>query len=128
MARLGVGGSETSAGESGVTFRATFAAITCCALLGACDETPYETATYARPADVKSFFNIAEQCQHWAGEEAYDAARGKEILQAVHRLRCETLEDVYVRLHMKYADDATVIADMETTNSTNDFEFVYPPK
>ena len=112
--------------------RARATMILCCLLVSACDApevaNPVDEVMYERPADVKSLFSRAEECQHWAGEEAYNAARGKEILQAVHRLRCETLDDDYVRLHEKYADEAAVIKDMEATNTKNNFEFVYPPK
>ncbi len=106
----------------------------CCLILAGCDveQAPavieQVPAAYERPKDVKAMFNRAEQCQHWAGEEAYNRERGKEILRAVNRLRCETLEDDYIRLHHKHADDANVIRDMETTNIENDFEFLYPAK
>lgn len=110
--------------------RTALIALACLALLGACDvaETVETPELYERPADVKALFIRAEECQHWAGEEAYNPERGKEILQAVHRLRCEQLDEEYVALRQKYSADDAVSKDMEETNITNDFEFSYPPK
>ncbi len=107
--------------------RASFLIIAACAFLAACDAE--ETSPiYERPADVKALFNRASSCRHWADEEAYNPERGKEILQAVHRLRCEELDEDYVALRQKYTADDAVTRDMEDTNIKNNFEFVYPPK
>ncbi len=44
----------------------------------------------------------AQMCEHWAGEEAYDAARRRQIDQGFRMARCDTLKrDVarFRRLH-----------------------------
>ena len=41
--------------------------------------------------DVVAFEARAQSCEHWSGEDAYDAARGAEIDKAIRASRCDTL-------------------------------------
>lgn len=40
---------------------------------------------------VTRFVERAEMCEHWAGEEPYDAARRAEIDRNLNDLRCTTI-------------------------------------
>jgi hypothetical protein len=44
------------------------------------------------PGPVASLILRIVECNHWSGEEGYDAARRAEIEKAVSELRCEDLE------------------------------------
>ncbi|WP_442679976.1 hypothetical protein ACSBM8_01860 [Sphingomonas sp. ASY06-1R] len=70
-------------------------------------------ATAPPPADVKAFLERREQCAHWAGEEPYDAARGREIATAIRRLRCDRIDADAARLRQRYqhTPDITKLLD-----------------
>jgi hypothetical protein len=54
---------------------------------------PYEddlaALTRGLPTEVRDFIDRRANCNHWLGEEAYDAERRAEILAALTELRCE---------------------------------------
>lgn len=56
-------------------------------LLASCDAKPP-----AVQQDVRDFLKRIQDCQHWAGEEGYDAARRTEINAAYAKLRCAALD------------------------------------
>ncbi len=60
------------------------------------------------PGAVKAFVARREDCNHWAGEDAYDAARGREIERAVNRLHCDRLDDEATALKARYGADPRV--------------------
>jgi len=62
------------------------------------------------PADVRRFADRVEQCNHWAGEEAYDADRRRQINQAFDRLRCDLLQRDAARLRRRHAGDRASLA------------------
>ncbi|MGB4813092.1 MAG: hypothetical protein WBP13_11520 [Methylophilaceae bacterium] len=64
--------------------------------------------TKGMPKQVKKVIERQVACNHWAGEEAYDDARAKEITTAVASLKCETLEQDELRLIKKYQSNAKV--------------------
>jgi hypothetical protein len=43
------------------------------------------------PRDVARYIERRMMCNHWAGEEGYDAARRAQINKAVRDLRCTAL-------------------------------------
>ena len=55
-------------------------------------EDPIQVLKKGQPADVILFIDRYVECNHWGGEEPYDAERRKEILIAVTRLRCLQLD------------------------------------
>ena len=55
------------------------------------------------PKDVKAFVDRRAGCDHWAGEEPYDADRRQEIARATRRLRCDRLERDERRLLKRHA-------------------------
>lgn len=44
------------------------------------------------PGPVAGLISRIVNCNHWFGEEGYDAARRAEIKKAISELRCEDLE------------------------------------
>jgi len=71
-------------------------------LLAGCGEAPAP----ALPPEVRDFIQRAEGCQHWAGEEGYDAARRAEINAAYARLRCAALEKDAAALKARHSGNA----------------------
>ena len=64
------------------------------------------------PAEVFDYAGRRFGCNHFAGEEAYDAERGAYIRDAVTRLRCDTLEADGIALERAHADRPDVLAAM----------------
>lgn len=60
------------------------------------------------PISVKKVIERQVACNHWAGEEPYDAERAKEIAKAVNQLKCDTLEQDEAKLIKKYKTRADV--------------------
>ena len=44
------------------------------------------------PAPVRAFIVRRAGCNHWGGEDAYEAARGRDIRRALRELRCDTID------------------------------------
>ncbi len=53
------------------------------------------------PKDVRAYLERREACEHWRGEEGYDAARRREIEAAVCET-CPNLLSTWVRLMRTY--------------------------
>lgn len=66
--------------------------------------------TRGQPRDVVSVAKRAEICHHMAGEEPYDAARGREIARTLNRYRCGTLEQDQARVLKRYRARKAAIA------------------
>jgi hypothetical protein len=61
------------------------------------------------PRDVRVHIDRQRNCNHWGGEEAYDAARAREIDAAERRLKCGTLEREERRLRRRYATSPAIL-------------------
>lgn len=61
------------------------------------------------PPDAVDFMQRWAMCAHWAGEEAYDDERAREIRRAVRALRCDRLERDESSLRRKYANRPAVL-------------------
>lgn len=59
------------------------------------------------PADVRAFLERENTCQHFAGEEAYDAARQRE-LEAASAEFCDGREDQFKALYQRYVADCGI--------------------
>lgn len=62
------------------------------------------------PMDVLDFVGRTKLCEHWGGEEGYDAERRDQIAAAVRALRCDALAADGAHLETKYADEAATLA------------------
>lgn len=60
------------------------------------------------PRPVAALIERIVGCEHWGGEEPYDAARRAEINKAVRELRCATLARDEKRLLKTWGQDEKV--------------------
>jgi hypothetical protein len=62
------------------------------------------------PLEVKKLVDRRAECHHWAGEEAYDKARARQIDTAMNRLKCDDIEKEVGNMRAKYLKYAAVKA------------------
>jgi hypothetical protein len=65
------------------------------------------------PAEITRFLDRRMNCEHWMGEEPYDAERRAEIEDAINDLRCARLGQDERRLRRIYARRPDVIAKLD---------------
>lgn len=63
-----------------------------------------------QPAAVRAFVERRTGCNHWTGEEPYDAARRREIERALTDLRCDRLDADEAVLVRRFGGDAELRA------------------
>ena len=61
-----------------------------------------------QPKAIASLIDRIADCQHWSGEEPYDAERAKEMAAAMSRLRCDRLETDEAQVRKHYAREPKV--------------------
>ncbi len=61
------------------------------------------------PADVAALKEKYDNCEHFAGEEPYDADRRKQIEEAIEA-NCRPVKNALPALKAKYKDDARIMA------------------
>lgn len=62
-----------------------------------------------QPRAVRAFIARRTDCNHWGGEEPYDAARRREIKRAVRGLRCTRLDKDEAELIRRYRSAPALI-------------------
>ncbi len=67
----------------------------------------------AAPRDVTRYGERREGCNHWAGEEGYDAARRAEINKAIADLRCTALGRDERILRHRYRHNPAVLGQIK---------------
>jgi hypothetical protein len=63
--------------------------------------------------DVRDFLKRRQDCQHWAGEEGYDAARRAEINAAYAKLRCAALDADEDALKRRYNGNPALVRALD---------------
>jgi hypothetical protein len=63
--------------------------------------------------DVRDFLQRRQDCQHWAGEEGYDAARRAEIDAAYAKLRCAALGADEDALKRRYGGNPALVRTLD---------------
>src|SRR5580704_12913714 len=100
-----------------------FAFVTLCLLSGAAQAATYEqqlaSITHGQPRAVRLFIQRRAECNHWAGEEGYDAARLKQINAAVARLRCARLDRDEKTLRRTYRKHPSVLKALTQAAALN---------
>jgi hypothetical protein len=66
------------------------------------------------PTDAVEIIERIVGCNHWAGEEAYDEERRKEIMNAVTELRCEDVNSDTDKISEKYSSNNRVVEAIST--------------
>ncbi|HEX2559352.1 hypothetical protein [Phenylobacterium sp.] len=56
----------------------------------------------AAPEDVRAFVARRAECDHWAGEEPYEAERRADIEAAIAELRCAEIEEDEAALRARH--------------------------
>lgn len=79
-------------------------------LVGLSVNEPLRDAAMTVPAEVFDWMGRKMMCDHWQGEEGYDADRRAQITAAVRDLRCEAEPADGAALKVKYADNAMLTA------------------
>ncbi len=87
-------------------------------LLGACAASPWtgfygDARSVTIPADVRSFVIDAQGCNHFTGEEPYDAERGAFLKKNIDEM-CTGIQARHQRLAAKYIanpDASALIAE-----------------
>ena len=72
-----------------------------------------DTLTRGLPQPVRDFIDRRANCNHWMGEEGYDAARRAEINRSYDRLRCAALAVDEQRLKRRYVGNRLVWRALE---------------
>lgn len=67
-------------------------------------------AAMTAPTEVFDWISRKQLCDHWLGEEGYDADRQAQINAAVRELRCEAEAADGAALKLKYADNPMLTA------------------
>ncbi len=79
-------------------------------LVGVSVNEPLRDAAMTVPAEVFAWMGRKMMCDHWQGEEGYDADRRAQIAAAVRDLRCEAEPADGAALKVRYADNAMLTA------------------
>lgn len=80
-------------------------------LLAAQDgEAALRARVAAQPVAVRRYVARRAMCNHWGGEEPYDAGRRREILSAFRSLRCARIDRDEAALRRLYARRRATIA------------------
>ncbi len=70
--------------------------------------------------DVRDFLQRLKDCQHWMGEEGYDAARRAEISAAYAKLRCATLDADEKTLKSHYGGNPALLKALDAARRPAD--------
>ena len=70
------------------------------------------------PPEVRRFIDKRDTCEHWIGEEGYDAARQREINRNVHQ-SCTGVDRELDRLRRVYRRNPRVLAALKDYDKVN---------
>lgn len=62
------------------------------------------------PSDVADLIRRRVECNHWSGEDPYDAERAAFIARAMRAARCDSLDADEATLARRHADRPEVLA------------------
>ena len=72
-----------------------------------------------QPPVIRRFIARRAMCNHWGGEEPYNAARRREIVRAVRGLRCGALARDEAALRRRFAGRPDTLALIEATRDVD---------
>jgi hypothetical protein len=61
------------------------------------------------PADVRAVIERRTGCDHWQGEDPYDAERGRQIEKAIRALRCATIDADEAKMRARYRSRPDIV-------------------
>ena len=62
-----------------------------------------------QPKDVRTLVDRITGCDHWAGEEPYDADRRRQIESALRDLKCNRIDRDAAKLRLRYWGNSEVV-------------------
>jgi len=77
------------------------------------EEDPFADLKKGQPKEVGAVAERIAVCNHFAGEEPYDAERRQEIADAMKKYRCGKLERDEAGLRKRYKDNPGVLEALQ---------------
>ena len=87
-------------------------------LAGAADD-PLAPLKKGQPEGVARLIERLVGCNHWAGEEPYDAERKKEIAAAMKALRCDAVDKDEATALKRYAGNPAALKSLRKAREWN---------
>ena len=72
-----------------------------------------------QPKDVIALIDRLVGCNHWSGEDAYDAERKQEIAAAIADLKCERLQKDVAMARKRYARRPDTLKILQAAEDTS---------
>jgi cytochrome c556 len=85
----------------------------------AADEDPLADLKKGQSKDVVALIERIVECNHWSGEEPYDAERKKEISSTLADLKCGRLDLDESRTIKKYANNPKALKALKQAKVTS---------
>ncbi|WP_051971299.1 hypothetical protein [Massilia sp. 9096] len=85
---------------------------------GAQGQEAVDALTRGQPQDVAALIGRIVDCNHWRGEEGYDADRKKEIREALRDLKCDRLDRDEAVVRKRYPNNRKVSAALDKAKDT----------
>lgn len=95
-------------------------------LLLAQDERALHARISGQPRPVINFIERRAGCNHFAGEEPYDAERSLFLARQMRRLRCATLERDEAALRRRYRARSDTASVLDETVEMSGFDRAQP--
>jgi hypothetical protein len=77
-----------------------------------------DALTQGQPKDVVALIARIVDCNHWSGEEGYDADRRKEIRAALRDLKCERLARDEAAMRKRHPNERNVLKALDKAKDT----------
>jgi hypothetical protein len=90
-----------------------------CAACALASENPLASLKKGQPKDVSDLIDRLVGCNHWSGEEPYDAGRKKEISAAMADLKCARLAKDEAAARKHYANKPGTIKALQQARETS---------
>jgi hypothetical protein len=74
---------------------------------------PLDKLVAGLPKDAAAVVRQLAMCNHFAGEEAYDKARAREIARAIRQYKCDSLERDEATVRKRYATDPKIVKALD---------------
>jgi len=90
-----------------------------CVTYALASDDPLAGLKKGQPKDVSELIDRLVGCNHWSGEEPYDAERKQEISSAMADLKCARLAKDEAAARKRYADHPSTLKALEQARQTS---------
>lgn len=90
-----------------------------CATHALASDDPLASLKKGQPKDVSDLIDRLVGCNHWSGEEPYDAERKQEISSAMADLKCARLAKDEATARKRYANKPGTIKALQQARETS---------